>query len=182
MGQKDRLNEMCPAAKKAALGTKLDAIITLVNEMKTADKYRAFTSPGLAIGTTGNTAVKIANTVVYLNNGVFCSKTPAEVAFTATTHDIAPNALTVREACYLITLAANGTPTITKGTTATGAGNATVPATPSGGTPIGYVRIAVAAGALPFDATTDALNAAHLTVTYVNSASNLTNANLTALA
>lgn len=123
---------------------------------------------GLAIGTTSAAAVKISNTVTYLIDGVFKSKTTAEVAFTATTHDIAADAAAVQEAVYLVTLAADGTPTLTMGTIASGAGNAALPDAPTDEAVIGHVRVAVAAGATDFDAGTDLLSAAHLTVTYTD--------------
>lgn len=129
---------------------------------------RALASAGLAIGSSSKAKLKIANTVVYTIAGAFYSKTTAEVAFTATTMDIAANAASVQEAVYLLSLAADGTATITKGTTAAGAGNAAIPATPASNVAIGYARIAVAAGATPFDASTDELDAAHLTVAYTN--------------
>lgn len=134
----------------------------------TNDGNRALSSAGLAIGSGSKKEIKIVNTVTYLSGGVFKSKTTAEKAFTATTHDIAFHATLIKEAVYLMTLAADGTPTLTMGTIASGTGNATLPERPATGTPIGYVRIRVAAGATPFDATTDDLDSAHLTVTYVN--------------
>ena len=67
-----------------------------------------------------------------------------------------------------MSLQADGTATLTAGTVATGSGNATVPAPPSGECMIGYVRVAVDAGATPFDATSDDLDASHLTVAYVD--------------
>ena len=161
MGALSQLNGSCAALRDASLGTKLNYIMTLLN-------YHAVSSAGLAIGSSSKAAVKIANTVTYIHAGLFKSKTTAEVAFTATTHDIAADADTVQEACYLISLAADGTPTMTMGTIASGAGNAVVPATPSGKTAIGYVRIAVAAGSTKFDASSDDLDAAHITDTYVN--------------
>ena len=164
---KHKVNTMTPGAKDASLGDKIAGLVDLANSLKAALSYMALSSAGLAIGTT-TSQVKIANTVVYLNNGVVKTKTTADIAFTATSHDIAANASAVREAVYLLSLSANGTATITKGVEATGAGNALIPNTPAGNTPIGHVRIAVAAGATPFDATTNALNAGHLTVTYTN--------------
>jgi len=99
---------------------------------------------------------------------VFASKTTAAIAFTATTHDIPANASTVQEAMYLVMLAANGTPSLVMGTISTGAGTALLPERPATGTPIGAVRVAVAAGATSFDATTDELDEAHITDTYYN--------------
>jgi hypothetical protein len=138
------------------------------DEFHTALTYQALSSAGLAIGTGSAAAVKIGNTVTYLNGGVFKSKTTAEVAFTATTHDIAPHATLVQEAVYLVCLAADGTPTLVMGAIASGSGAAIVPEATAGTTPIGYCRVAVAAGATLFDASTDLLSAAHITDTYVN--------------
>lgn len=135
--------------------------------LHTAAKYRAMTSPGLAIGTT-TTQVKITNTTTFLHNGIFKSKTTADTAFTATTHNIAADATLVQEAVFLVCLDASGTVTLTMGAIASGAAAALIPAIPTAKTPIGYVRIAVAAGATSFAATSDALSAGHLTTTYVN--------------
>ena len=123
---------------------------------------------GLAIGTTSTSEVRIVNTTTFLNKGIFKSKSAAEIAFTATTHDITAAAGSIQEAVCLVSLQADGTGILTKGTTATGSGNAIIPATPAGETAIGYLRLAVAAGSTDFDATSDALSDAHLTDTYVN--------------
>lgn len=143
-------------------------LMDMFDLIHTRNKYRALSAAGLAIGSVSKAKILIANTVTYLHNGIFKSKTTAEVAFTATTHDIAPDASAVQEACYLVCLAADGTPSITMGAIASGAGNAKLPAIPSDVTPIGYLRLAVAAGATLFDATTDELDEAHLTDTYVD--------------
>lgn len=129
---------------------------------------QCLSSAGLAIGSSAKAKVLIANTVTYSNAGKILTKTTAEFAFTATTHDIAANAASVQEACYLMCLSSNGTPTLTMGEIATGAGNALVPEVPASVTPIGYVRVAVEAGSTLFNASTDELDASHLTVTYVN--------------
>lgn len=149
------------ALNHAELAEYLDGLNTrLMNQ--------ALSAAGLAIGSSSKAKVLIANTVSYLNNGVFKSKMTAEVAFTATTHDIAANASAVQEAVYLLCLAADGTPSLIMGAIASGAGNAVVPETPAGKTPIGYLRLAVAAGSTKFDATTDELDESHLTDTYVD--------------
>lgn len=134
--------------------------------VNTCMRNQCLSAAGLAIGTVSNVKVKIVNTVTYLSGGIFKSKASAEVAFTDTTHDIAADASNVKEAMYLLTLDAAGAATLTMGAIATGSGNAKLPERPSSGTPIGAVRVAVAAGATMFDANTNALNAAHLTVTY----------------
>lgn len=139
---------------------------------------QALAAAGLAIGSSSTAKIKIVNTVTYISSLIAKSKTTAEVAFTATTHDIAANASSVQEACYVMSLDAAGTATITMGAVATGSGAALVPdrssrpgttttnTYPATNTPIGYVRIAVAAGSTIFDASSDALSAGHLTVTY----------------
>jgi len=129
---------------------------------------------GLAIGSGSKAKVLIANTITYVIDGVLYQKTTAEIAFTATTHDIAADAGSVQEAVYLYSVDSAGTVTVTKSPTATGAGNAAIPATPAGDAPLGYLRLAVAAGATDFDASSDLLDAAHLTDTYVNLATNPT--------
>ena len=136
--------------------------------LHTSQKYRCLSPAGLVIGSGAKAKVKIANTITYLHNGIFKSKTTAELAFTATSMDIAPNADAVQEACYLMCLAADGTPSFTMGAIASGAGNAVLPEVPADKTPVGYVRIAVEAGATLFNASTDDLDASHLTVTYVD--------------
>lgn len=139
------------------------------------------TSPaGLAIGSSSTAAVKIVNTTTFNSStvaapgvGVPKSKTTAEVAFTATVHDIPANAVSVQEQVYLITLDSAGTPTITAGGITSGLNSAPLPTRPALGANgtsfaavIGYVRIAVNA-AVPgsgtnFVAGTTALSAARL--------------------
>lgn len=155
-------------ARDKKYGLHLQNLMDQFDALNTAQQYRALSTGGLVIGSSSKKAIKIASTVAYLHAGVFCAKTTAEVAFTATTHDIAANASSVQEAVYLLSLIADGTVTVTMGEIATGAGNAKLPEVPSGKTPFGYVRVAVAAGSTKFDATSDDLDAAHLTVTYVN--------------
>lgn len=123
---------------------------------------------GLVIGSSSAKKIKITNTVLFTILGVFKSKTTAETAFTATTHDITAVAGSIQEAVYLVSLDASGTVTITKGTTATGSGNAEIPSCPAGNAAIGYLRLAVAAGSTDFDASSDDLSAGHLTDTYVD--------------
>lgn len=140
----------------------------------------AISPAGLVIGSSATTAVKIANTVAYCNSlvaapgaGISRSKTTAEVAFTAGTHDIPANATSIQEQVYLITLDSAGTATITAGGITTGLNTAPLPQRPDAGangtsyaTPIGCVRIAVNAGApgsgTNFVAGTTALSAARL--------------------
>lgn len=142
-------------------------LMTMFDAVNTSLQNRALTSAGLAIGTSSTSAVKVVNTVTYLSGGVFKSKSSAEVAFTATTHDIPANGTKAQEAKYLVCVDGSGTLSLTMGAIAD-SGASVLPEIPTGLTPIGYVKVSVAAGSTPFDASTDALSAAHLTVTYVN--------------
>jgi hypothetical protein len=142
-------------------------VMDLFDAINTVHANRALSAAGLAIGTTSAAKVKIVNTVTFLSGGVFKSKTTAEVAFTASVHDIAANATAAQEAKYLLCLDSAGTPTLTMGAIA-GAGLSALPELPAGVSPIGYVKVSVAAGATKFTASTDLLSAGHLTVTYVD--------------
>lgn len=130
-----------------------------------ADDYLLGQSrPGLTIGTVSPKAVKMAFPVTATVAGVLSEVAAQEKAFTATTDDIAASASVEREAIYLVST--DGTNLfILKGTTAN-KGAAVPPALPAGRALVGYVRIIVAAGATNFDATTDDLDAAHLTTTF----------------
>lgn len=131
------------------------------------------TGGALAIGSSSKTKVKIAtnSTGGYSVAGVLYAFPAAqEVDFTATEHDIEADAATVQERYYLVCLDAAGTATIIAGEQAdTGEGKLPewedIPATVC---PIGYVKLQVAAGSTDFDATTDELDEAHITDTYVN--------------
>ena len=129
-----------------------------------------WSNPEIVIGTSSTTKIKFTNRVQFTIAGVVGTPVAAatETAFTTTTHNITANASSVQEAVYLVTVVAGGTVTITKGTTATGAGNAVIPDPPASSAVVGYVRVAVAAGATNFAANSDALSAGHLTVTYTN--------------
>jgi len=96
------------------------------------------------------------------------AKTGAETAFTATTHDVLdPDALP-RGAIFVISIAQGGTITITKGTDAL-AGLEVAPATPANQCKLGEVLIQHNGTAI-FNANTDLLDAAHLTVVYTDAA------------
>lgn len=123
-------------------------------------------NPVLAIGTTANTAIKITNAVHLVIGGALVTVPAQEVAFTATTHDIADPDTDPREAIYLLSADADGAVTITKGDDAA-ADAAVAPSVPAGEVELGQVLIQHNGSAI-FNATTDALNAAHLTVTYTN--------------
>lgn len=132
------------------------------------------TGPALAIGSSSKLKVKIAtnSTGLYSIGGVLYTFPAAqEVAFTATTHDIAADASTVQERIYLVCLDAAGAATLIAGEQGSGSGSAKLPEwadIPATVCPVGYVKLAIAAGSTDFDATTDELDEAHITDTYVN--------------
>lgn len=144
------------------------SLITLIENMSIASDNQALSLAGLTQGSGVNTKVKVANTVTYTCSGKLYSKTTAEVAFTTTTDDIPANAASIQERVYMVTVNAAGTLAIVAGTIATGAGAALLPERPADGTtPIGYLRITVAAGATPFTAnTTQPVTAGAITAVY----------------
>lgn len=140
-----------------------DEVDSFTEGPEIGDNYLA-TPVTLAIGSTpANVATSAFD---YWLSGTRYEKgaVAAGTAFTATTHDIADPDANPREAIYVLSANAAGTITITKGATAV-EDAAVAPATPAGQVKIGEVKVQHD-GTLPFDATTDALNAAHLTVTY----------------
>lgn len=136
-------------------------------------------APGLTIGTTADTALKTVEFTMVIR-GETVTVSAAETAFTATTHDIADPDADPREAYYTLSANASGTLTITKGDTAA-ADAAVKKAAPVDEVLVGWVKIQHDGTAI-FDASTNALDAAHLTVTYedapVMAAANLTAAKI----
>lgn len=121
----------------------------------------------LAIGV-GDAAKVLHGTFTKVVAGAVAEVATAEVAFAGAGDDIPADADLVQEAVYLLSVNAAGAVAILQGAIVDGAGNAVVPNTPAAEAPLGHVRIAVAAGATPFDSTTDLLSAAHLTVTFTD--------------
>ncbi len=155
---------------KSAEGMNAQSLMSLLDELNDSLNNRPLTDPGLVIGSSSAATVKIANTTKFLIDGVFKSKTTAEITFTAG-DDITADASTIQEAIYVLSLDASGAGTLTKGATASGSGNAVLPEyndLPESEAVIGYVRVAVDAGSTDFDAGSDDLSAAHLTDTFVS--------------
>lgn len=128
----------------------------------------ALNSPGLVIGSSAAAKVKIANTVYSMIDGVLYKKTTAEVAFTATTHDVTNAKFRI----FLLSLQSGGTVTITAGTEGATLAAATLPTLPSGEVALGYVIINPT-GTGNFDATSTSLgdatvvpNAVYINTTY----------------
>jgi hypothetical protein len=119
--------------------------------------------PNIRIGVTSKKALKIDGFTLYRDGGRI-AVAAAEPAFTATTHDIADPDANGREAIYLVLVSRAGAVTIVKGGDAVlGAG--VDPAITADCVAIARVKINHN-GTQIFDATTDDLDAAHLTVVY----------------
>ena len=119
-------------------------------------------NPTLAIGSSSKKKVKNSAFSV-MRDGVISLIASTETDFTATTDDLAKST----GAVYNVYLDATNTIKILKGTATAGGIGAVCPATPSGGMKIGEVKIVVNADAI-FNATTDDLDASHITDTYTN--------------
>ena len=143
-----------------------DTLAAALNTLQDRLQNMVYTAPGLTIGSSAKAKIKIANTINYSVDGIMYTKATAEIAFTATTHDLADG----EEAYYYLTINASGTVTVTMGTEATTAsGGATLDWSEAGsGTIIGAVHIATSGAA--FDASTTELDAATVTDTYYDAA------------
>lgn len=131
-------------------------------------KCHGLASAGVVIGTSSAAQVKWGSSIVANVLGKIVTVTTNEVAFTATTHDIPASASAVQEAVYLVEVDAAGTVTLKMGEIASGSGSALWPAASTDKACVGAVRVAVAAGSTPFDASTDLLSAGHITDTFYN--------------
>jgi hypothetical protein len=120
-------------------------------------------APGIAIGSVSKKEILTAAFTV-VQNGEARTVASAETAFTATTHDIADPDANPREAYYTLSLKNDDTITITKDADAAEDAAVKGPGV-LGELVIGHVKIQHNGTAI-FDATTDDLDAAHLTVTY----------------
>lgn len=142
----------------------LDELVQLVKDACDHHDTRSLNGSvaGLAIGT-AKVKVLIANTVTALVAGTRVAKTTAEVAFTATGHDIAKS----KQARFLYSMDNAGTVTVTKGSDYALADVAPYPAQPASSYLLGHVLIATGAGAI-FDATTTELDDVAITVTYTD--------------
>lgn len=137
-----------------------DLLKDLIDIVQNDGEARLVSNPNLAIGTLS--AAKIKHDEFYVvKDGVFSTIATGEVAFTATTHDLADGT----GAVYNIYL--DGTTVkILKGTATSGGTGAVCPATPAGKLKLGEVKL-VTAGAV-FTGNTTELSAATVTDTYTN--------------
>ena len=89
---------------------------------------------GLAIGTSAATAVKIANTIYALIDGVLVKKTTAEVALSGTVTNAKFNV-------FVLSVDASGTVTATMGTEGATIGAVVLPAVPEDEAVVGFVIV-----------------------------------------
>ncbi len=151
--------------------TLLDNVKTWLGQIDTSLNYSVYGYAGLAKDASTPAELKFTNLVAFtcgnpsIMYGVSANQ---NIAFTATTHDIATTA-SIRERCYMVEVKADGTKRLMAGSIATGSGNAQWPASVSTRTQIAGIRIAVDASAgTIFDATTTTLTASQITATYYN--------------
>lgn len=157
--------------------------LNILDNLAIAISNMILSAPGMVQGSGVNTKLKAGNTTTYLSAGVLATKTTFEIPFTTSgngsftgAYDVTPNAGSVQERVYVVYLNAAGTATMIVGAQATGSGNGLYPDMPGAGgtglrtpglTPIGGVRIAVAAGASGFQAnTTQPATSGAVTATY----------------
>lgn len=157
-----------PTAQNVGADSFLHELAGIVNGLaayvNTVTGDALFSDPGLAIGTDKTKVLHDA--LLYQVDGVRHYIATGEVAFTATTHDIADPDTDPREAIYVLSAGHSETVTITKGDDAAD-GEAVAPATPADHVKFGEVLIQHNGSAI-FNASTDELDAAHLTVTYTD--------------
>lgn len=150
MGQKANLNQMCPYANDAGLGDKLDALITLVNELRTdhATTRTAVTNlkTFLKNFNTTNASITIATSKTRLQTQVACEficdgewKVKA-----ATDNFVVLTGLTAAKSVYneaLVALNSSGAATIAVGTGASVAASVVQGTPPTDTTVIGKVQV-----------------------------------------
>lgn len=122
-------------------------------------------TPGVAIGVVDAAEILIATSAMQLRGSGAVAVPTAEIAFTATTHDIADTDANPKEKWYTLSVQADGTTvTITMGAIAED-GLAVKPVAPAGEVVIGWVKVQHNGSAI-FNAVTDDLDAAHITATF----------------
>lgn len=164
-GQTDNLNNMCPAAKGCNLGTFLNTIVTLTNDIRAKLKGNyILTSPALAIG---STVQNVASGAFDYSVGGKPYKKAAVAAGTAPGNDVIPQN---KFGACAFDIGADGTidaieaPANATGYDSAALAAAALPAPEAGHARMGYVTAKKSDGAFTFGTT--ALNAANTTVAY----------------
>lgn len=124
-----------------------------------------YSKPTIAIGTSSKAKIKLAALVVKVNNTPYALNA-GEVAFTATTDDIAADAGKIQEKTYLVYT--DGSTVKILGSAQADEDGSSCPECPADHVKLGEVLIQIAAGSTNFDASTDELDAAHITDTYTD--------------
>lgn len=107
---------------------------TLLEKLQSALTDQLFNTGGLAIGTSSKKAVLLANTVYALIDGALVTKTTAEIALVGTVTNGKYNV-------YALTLAADGTLTVTMGTEGATLAAVVLPTVPADEVTLGYVIV-----------------------------------------
>jgi len=130
------------------------------------DATRLITQPNIRMHTT-KTDIKY-DAFSRATGSSIVTSAAGNIGFTATTDDITADAAKIQEATYLVYLSDAGVITVLKGATAD-EDLSVCPDLPAGAYgKMGEVLIQVAAGATNFDASTDELDEAHLTVVFTD--------------
>jgi hypothetical protein len=106
----------------------------VITELQSAIVDIVTNSPGLAIGSSSKKAVKIANTVYAMIDGVLVKKTTAEIALAGTVTNAKFNV-------FVLSMTANGTVVATMGTEGATIGALVFPAVPASSVVLGYVIV-----------------------------------------
>lgn len=125
-----------PKTIKTSVGGLADASVrSALGEMQGAIVDQLLNSGGLAIGSSSKKAVKIANTIYALVDGVLVKKTTAEIAIAVGT--VTNDKFNV----YVLTIDSDGTVTATMGTEGDTIGEVVFPAVPANQAVIGFVIV-----------------------------------------
>lgn len=156
------------SAKKNAEGLNNKGLLNMLQRIANM----SFFKPTIAIGSASAAKVLVTAGVqaynMYMVEGkVYAAPASQEIAFTATTDDIAANADTAQEKTYLVMLDSAGTGSLLGGDQAA-IGLSVAPEPPATKAVIGKVVLSIAAGTTKFDASTDLLSASHITDTYTD--------------
>jgi hypothetical protein len=147
--------------------TNLRTLLDAINALNIGSgEVKMLSNPTIAIGSASKAKVKHGD-ITYIKDGVISTVAGGEVEFTATTHDITSAEAKEQEAQYLVYLDGSDVK-ILKGTTADADASA-LPALPTGKIRLGSCKVVVDAGTDDFDASTDLLDAGHLTTTFTTS-------------
>ena len=115
-------------------GQSNDSMRATLLKVQSAIVDQVLTTGGLVIGSSANTAVKIATTVYALVDGILVKKTTAEIVIAGTVANAAFNV-------FVLSINSAGTVTVTMGTAGATIGAIVFPAVPANSAVIGFVII-----------------------------------------